>query len=410
MTAMPEHLLGPLHPKNNSSATYDDYNKQILFKTNGQVTLNGWMLKEFVPDERAVLVRNPYYWKVDTAGQQLPYFDRVEIYTAGDRPAVALGNVVGKYDHDHMWVGMPHLSMFLEEEANRDFHIGYSNTYGMKIMFNFDAEDPVARAVMRNTTVRRAIAMSINQPAINSALLFDTGKQIGAGWLPDSPYFNEKYAYSYSNYDLAGAKKMLDDANIIDRDNDGIRELPTGEKCELVWDNYAHDLYTPMSEAIAEDVEEAGIKLVLNMNHQTLHGERSQGGLYEMGQADYNFAVEPFLQASYWAPQLPGFPTWHKKAYDEGGFSPEMEEFFDLVRNGPMAPPEERLEMGRRAHQLMAENVFNIHVLLQKRPYITANRLGNMVKLSTRIQEYGNFDPPFRFYQVYEKYPQGGKP
>jgi len=410
MTAMPKHYLSQFHPKYNASAKYDDFNTKILFKTSGHVTLNGWMLKEFVTDERAVLVRNPYYWKVDTAGQQLPYFDRVEIYTAGDRPAVALGNVVGKYDHDHMWVGMPHLSMFLEEQAKRDFHIGYSDTYGMQIHFNFDCENEEARAVMRNTDVRRAIAIAINQPAINSALLFDTGKSTGCGWLPDSPYYNEKYANLYSEYDPEGAKKMLDEAGIIDRNNDGIRELPTGEKCELVWDTYAHDLYTPMSEMIVEDVAKIGINIVLNQMHQTLRLERLQGGQFEMGQGDYNYAVEPFLAESTWAPQLKGYPIWHSKAFQEKGFSPEIREYFDLMLEGPKAPADRRLKMGRRAHQLMAENVWNIHVLLQKRPYITSNRLGNMVTKSTRIQEFGNFDPPFRFYQVYGKYPQGKKP
>ena len=410
MTAMPKHNLSQHHPKYNASARYDDFNTKILFKTSGQVTLNGWMLQEFVTDERAVLVRNPYYWKVDTEGQQLPYFDRVEIYAAGDRPAVALGNVVGTYDHDHMWVGMPHLSMFLEEQANRDFHIGYSDTYGMQIHFNFDCEDPEARAVMRNTAVRRAMSMAIDQPAMNSALLFDTGTPIGSGWLPDSPYFNEQYAYLYTQYDPEGAKKMLDDAGIIDRNNDGIRELPTGEKCEIVWDTYAHDLYTPMSEMIAEDLKKIGVNIVLNQMHQTLRLERLQGGQFEMGQGDYNYAVEPYLSVATWAPQRKGYPIWHSKAYEQGGFSPEIREYFDLMLKGSVAPPEERLEMGRRAHQLAAENVFSIHVLLQKRPYITANRLGNMVTKSTRIQEYGNFDPPFRFYQVYAKYLQGQKP
>ena len=41
----------------------------------------------------------------------------------------------------------------------------------------------------------------------------------------------------------------------------------------------------------------------------------------------------------------------------------------------------------------MAENVFMIHVGVRKRPFINQNRLGNMVLESTRVQEYGNFDP-----------------
>ena len=67
---------------------------------------------------------------------------------------------------------------------------------------------------------------------------------IGASWAPDSPYFDKDSGYLYSEYNPTKARKILDDANIIDRDGDGVRELPTGEKLEMIWDMYAHDLYT----------------------------------------------------------------------------------------------------------------------------------------------------------------------
>ena len=87
----------------------------------------------------------------------------------------------------------------------------------------------------------------------------------------DSPYFDEGSGYLYSEYDPKRARKILDDAHIVDRDGDGIRELPTGEKLEMIWDMYAHDLYTPMSEMIVATVAEVGIKLILNEAHQTLY-------------------------------------------------------------------------------------------------------------------------------------------
>ena len=70
-----------------------------------------------------------------------------------------------------------------------------------------------------------------------------------------------------------------------------------------------------------------------------------------------------------------------------------------------MASIDEGIELGKEANRIMAENVFMIHVGVRKRPFINSNRLGNMVLESTRVQEYGNFDPPFRYMQVYAKYP-----
>ncbi len=34
-------------------------------------------LKESIPDQLVVIERNPYYWKVDPAGNKLPYLDGV---------------------------------------------------------------------------------------------------------------------------------------------------------------------------------------------------------------------------------------------------------------------------------------------------------------------------------------------
>ncbi|HEY7208996.1 MAG TPA: ABC transporter substrate-binding protein, partial [Bryobacteraceae bacterium] len=39
--------------------------------------LGPFRLKEYVPGQHLVLERNPYYWKRDQGGQQLPYLDRI---------------------------------------------------------------------------------------------------------------------------------------------------------------------------------------------------------------------------------------------------------------------------------------------------------------------------------------------
>jgi peptide/nickel transport system substrate-binding protein len=39
--------------------------------------LGPFRLKEYIPGQRVVLERNPYYWKADTAGNQLPYLNEV---------------------------------------------------------------------------------------------------------------------------------------------------------------------------------------------------------------------------------------------------------------------------------------------------------------------------------------------
>ena len=47
--------------------------------------MGAWVPVEYRPDDIVVLRRNPYYWKVDEKGNQLPYLDEMHL------PAVDLG-------------------------------------------------------------------------------------------------------------------------------------------------------------------------------------------------------------------------------------------------------------------------------------------------------------------------------
>ena len=49
--------------------------------------LGPFRLKQFVPGQRAVLERNPYYWKMDSKNQRLPYLDEISFLFVGTEDA-----------------------------------------------------------------------------------------------------------------------------------------------------------------------------------------------------------------------------------------------------------------------------------------------------------------------------------
>ncbi len=403
--ALPEHILAQYHPKYNADSDYATFNTEILtFEGKSyNVTISPWYMESFDPEQKMTLVRNPYYFKVDTAGQQLPYMDKVEIYVVGDRPSVALGLVTGEIDWDGMWVGLPHYPMLVDAQEKSGLMIGKYLAPGMQIMFNMDAPDKEARAVIRDVNIRRAISMSIDRDSINRALQFDQGITVGAGWTPDSAYYEEEWGTLYTEFDLPGARAMLDEAGIVDTDGDRIRELPTGEKCELIWDGYVHDLYTPMQEMIVATVKQAGINLIINQQHQTLHTENMRAGKYEMSTYDFYYAVEPFLELSAWLPYLPGSLTaWHLNG-DTDPVSPEFTKFTELLIKGATAATyEERLEIGREAGKIAAEQCWLLHIGLQNRPYGYQPWMRNIPEKAIRVQELGVQEMPFAWYQVWK--------
>ena len=402
--ALPEHVLSQYHPKYNANSDYDTMNTKVLtFEESFKVTISAWYMESFDADQKMTLVRNPYYFKVDTAGQQLPYMDKVEIFVVGDRPSVALGLVTGEIDVDTMWVGLPHFPMMVEAKEERGLMIGGYLAPGMQILINMDAADESARKVLRDVNFRRALSLSIDRESINRALMYDQSISVGAGWTPDSPYFEEEWGYLYSEFDLPRARQILDEAGIVDTDGDKIRELPTGEKLEIIWDLYEHDLYSPMSEMIVATAKQAGINLILNQRHQSLHTENFRAGNYQMSAYDYYYAVEPFMELSAWLPWLPGsFVAWHLNG-NEDPVSPEYVAFTELILQGATAATfEERLEAGRASGKIAAEQCWLLHVGLQDRPYGYQSWMRNIPERAIRVQELGVQEMPFAWYQVWK--------
>jgi peptide/nickel transport system substrate-binding protein len=69
---LPRHLLESSYRSGSFSQTWS-----LSMSPNQFAGLGPFRLKEYVPGQRIVLERNPYYWKADRAGNQLPYLNEV---------------------------------------------------------------------------------------------------------------------------------------------------------------------------------------------------------------------------------------------------------------------------------------------------------------------------------------------
>ena len=79
---------GALHTKRDSQ--YHNDNPKLP-------TLDPWVLKTKLPADRIVFERNPYYYRVDGAGHQLPYIDRV-VFSIADSKIIPAKTGAGESD------------------------------------------------------------------------------------------------------------------------------------------------------------------------------------------------------------------------------------------------------------------------------------------------------------------------
>lgn len=402
--AWPKHIMKQYHPKYNSSATWEIWNDNLSYlKGRGKVTLSAWMLEEYLPGEKFVLVRNPYYWKVDERGNQLPYIDRVEVLEVEDRQSVALGNLSGQFDADGMWVGQQHLQLFLEEQPKRKYDIGFGKVPGMAMYFNYDAKDPTLRAVFRDVNFRRGFSLAINRGEIGSVLFADMLDPSGWTFSASSPYVTADDFGLWSQFDPDQAKQLLDQAGLKDTNGDGVREAPDGTPFSITLDVSQHDLYVPLTEMVVEQLAAVGVKLVMNVQHQNLIEERRTGDEWQVHIWDLDGVDEPLANLVEWVPVTDITPFWHQKS-SKAPFSPAYKEFSDILLSARTLRYAERVAEMKKANQIMSDNVFGIHIGYYDRPFIKSHRIANVPDRYARVGEFGSNQPAFRYLQTFMRW------
>jgi len=126
--------------------------------------LGPFRFAQYVPGQRIVLERNPYYWKRDTAGHRLPYLDRMEVDFAGSEDMQAMRFESGDSDILNR-VGAKNFAA-LEKDADRRGNVLNDEGPGLEYSFLFFNLDDAAEPIFQRAAFRRAVSMAIDRAAI----------------------------------------------------------------------------------------------------------------------------------------------------------------------------------------------------------------------------------------------------
>lgn len=203
-------------------------------------TLNSYVLKEPYSDgPRVVAERNPYYWKVDPAGNQLPYIDRWVFTKADDVQLLLLKSQNGEIDFlaRHITnVSYKALLFDSQQKGNfRFFDLNQTDANDAELLLNLNVNDPVKRRIFQNKDFRIALSQSINRQEIIDLVYVGAGTPAqGAPW-PGQDIYNERLATQYTQYDPAASRALLDRIGLDKKDADGFRLGPDGKRLTIVF-------------------------------------------------------------------------------------------------------------------------------------------------------------------------------
>ncbi len=200
-------------------------------------------------------VRNPYFYKVDQWGQQLPYIDRVTSKFVESMELVQLEIVSGDIDIARESATTDNIPLYKEAESKGvTTHVVDATGYPIALFFNFnyDGDESFVEA-MQYVDFRKAMGY-----AIDSAEILDSVYN-GFGGISRQSYVAE--------YNPELAIDMLDEMGFVDADGDGWRETPTGKTIQwFIYVTPAASDMIPTAELLMEYFHEIG----LNIGVQTL--------------------------------------------------------------------------------------------------------------------------------------------
>ncbi len=338
-------------------------------KALGFPVLNPWMLVDQSPTT-SVYERNPYYFKVDSIGQQLPYINGLRSQVVADVEMSNLKVLAGEVDFLREDATLDKLDLYKENEDRAGYEIVLLDMHVSPTdpRLNLTYDDPVWRQVVGDVRFRTALSHAINRDEIIDAIYF--GFATPSTFVPTA-------------YDPALANRLLDEVGLDRRDAQGFRLGPDGKTFEIPFEIAMHATdMVPVTEMIAEYWKDVGLKTTMKTIEPGL--QRTRRNANEL-QADIGWhhgpelwwgALWDFVPAGYGM----AWHTWFQTAGAEGEEPPDDVKAFIAAMDRSIARSgAERQAAIDEVREIMMENVYIIlNVEDVKYPLVVNKNLGNV--------------------------------
>ena len=329
--------------------------------------LHPWVVTSSSPTQ-TIFERNPYYFKVDAAGNQLPYIDGIVSTKVEGSEGANLKIIAGEVDLADELAKISSLPLYRENEGNGYRALGSGVPYNPVVhAFNFAYEDPLWRELAGDLRFRQALNLAINRDEIIDAVYY--GFASPPVWVP-------------SEFNLEEANRLLDEVGLDQRDNDGWRLGPDGERFEINLEVAAHLPDTvPANELIAEHYKAAGIFTTLKVVEIGLLFEHRNANQLQIDTV-WNEAttMHAFGHArSHLIHHIPPWNQWYNSGGTAGEEPPDwFQELYELgIGIGPGIPWDQ--EIVDRYQQTFYDTIPHINVTYNPGTVLIVNeRLDNV--------------------------------
>jgi peptide/nickel transport system substrate-binding protein len=387
----PKHYLEQFHPAYNADATYELFEEKALDYNIERPVMTAWKITEYEAGTTLMIAeRNPYYYAVDTEGNQLPYIDYVYFHFVEDVAGVNLMGVAGDLDMQARAIDLAQYPVYQENAEANNYHMllwPQAMASAATLWFNMSYPEPQYRELFQNQDFRIAMSHAIDRDAIRDVAFLGQGVARTETVVPESPNYSPDIENVHGEYDPALAEQMLDEIGLA-KGGDGVRTFPDGSELLLVIETSATGAGVEDSlELIAQNWNDIGVKTEVELMTRDVFWPRAGAnevmvatwttdrGLVPMVDPIYQF---PFDERSWMGP---AFGTWYHSGGAEGEEPPDfLKAAMDLYDEYKVTTdPQRQVEIGKEIVRLSTEGVWTLGTVgMVPNPVVVKNNFMNV--------------------------------
>ncbi|MCD4823746.1 MAG: ABC transporter substrate-binding protein [Phycisphaerae bacterium] len=381
--------LKELARKESKDLWYDLFHSKANLNDNPDLpTIRAWKLKIAPPETRVVAERNPYYWKVDPKGNQLPYIDRVAYTLIQNAEVLNLKAMSGEVDMQGRYIAVSKYALFQKNRKKGKYRVLVNPATGSSCIYlNQHSKDPAMRALLQNRKFRVALAAAINRKELIEFIFSGLATPTNSVSNPIDPFYLPEFGKKNIKYDPKLANKLLDELG-MKRDKSGMRRMPNGKPFRKILNLYGSRITatSEMYQLVVDYWREVGLEFVVKQDANTLSLLQVKNGnsdFWAYSIAGLHWIVDPIWYVPL-APRSYHAPLYGRYISSGGksGVKPSKEfqqiidwygELAQTCGNEPR-----KLELGRNILAQWAEQCYIIGIARPTTITIVSNRFKNM--------------------------------
>jgi peptide/nickel transport system substrate-binding protein len=410
----PKHYLEQFHPAYSDDGSYEAFEAAAFDYNVDRPVMTAWKITQY--EEGATLMvaeRNPYYWRVDQDGKQLPYIDSVYFHLVDGVPAVNAMGVAGDLSMQARAISLADYPIYQENAEAGNYHMllwPQAQASAATFWFNQSYPDERYRELFQTLDFRKAMSHAIDRDTINNVAYLGQGTPRTISVVPDSPYYIPELENVNGEYDPALATSLLDGIGLT-KNGDGFYTFADGEEILLQIESCACATgEQETTELVAQWWNDIGVRTEFEISTRDIYWPRAGAnevmvavwstdrGLVPMVDPIYQF---PFDERSWMAP---AYGVWYKTGGTDG-MEPtaDYKAAMDLYDEFKLTTdPAAQVEIGKSIVRMATENMWTMGTVgLVPNPVVVNNCFMNVGESHTAdwiIMTPGTQDPAHFYF------------